>query len=181
MSENKRICLGKVVGVHGLQGDVKIKSFTEVEEDLVSYGQLGNENATKFYDVKIVGVQKGTLRARIKGCNDRNSAEAIVGTEFWISKDLLPELAEEEFYHEDLIGLDVRLDESSEVIGKVIGVHNFGAGDILDIEVSNSKKTAMIHFTERYVPNILLAKKTIIVSSEFLNLLDDKKEGDNEG
>lgn len=176
MSDN-RICLGKIVGAQGIKGEVKIKSFTEVIDDIDAYGELEDKTGSRKFDIEVTGSSKGTVRAKIKGIKDRNEAEALVGTELYISKDLLPELDEEnEFYHSDLIGLDVKLKKDNSVIGSVAGLYNFGAGDIIEIKLSGSNKTEMIPFNDAYVPEINIKNGYIIVETVVLNFAKDESD-----
>lgn len=108
MERSERICLGAVVGVHGIKGEVKVKSFTEVDRDLDKYGPVENKAGDKVFSVKVTGHSKELLRVKIKGVDDRNLAETLVGMEFYVSKSALPEPEEDEYYHADLIGLTVR-------------------------------------------------------------------------
>ncbi len=157
---NKRICLGKITGVHGVRGEVKLKSFTQDPKDIANYGTLENEAQTKTFEIKIVGYSKELLRAKIKGVDDRNIAETLIGTELWATRDVLPELEEEEFYHTDLVDLKVIID--GQEVGKVLEMHNFGAGDI--IEISLHGKREMLPFTLEYVPVINIKEGYVEVS-----------------
>ena len=172
--QDNRICLGAIVGVHGVRGEVKVKSFTEYAEDIDQYGPVENEAGTRKFEIKVVGHSKDLLRVKIKGLDDRNEALALKGTGFYVSKDVLPELEEEEFYHADLIGLDVKT-EASEVVGEVVGVYNFGAGDMLEIKLKEDGKSEMLPFTKEYVPTINIKDGYIIISS-FLNFAADDDE-----
>ena len=129
MSREERVCLGAVVGVHGIRGEVKVKSFTEIDRDLGKYGDLENEDASRRFTVKVVGHSKDLLRVKIRGVDDRNTAETLIGTGLYISRTLLPELAEEEYYHADLIGLEAR-STAGDKLGEVNAVYNFGAGEL---------------------------------------------------
>ena len=88
------ICLAKIVAAHGIQGEVKIKTFTSAPKDVLSYGALSNKEGTHFFELTFKGLQKGLLRAKIKGIETRNDAEGLVGTELFISRDKLPDLEE---------------------------------------------------------------------------------------
>lgn len=176
MSDN-RICLGKIVGAQGIKGEVKIKSFTEVIDDIDAYGKLEDKTGSRKFDIEVTGSSKGTVRAKIKGIKDRNEAEALIGTELYISKDLLPELDEEdEFYHSDLIGLDVKLRKDNSVIGSVAGLYNFGAGDIIEIKLNDTNKTEMIPFNDAYVPEVNIKNGYIIVETVVLNFAKDESD-----
>ena len=183
--KDNRICLGAIVGVHGVRGEVKVKSFTEVPEDIDQYGLVENKEGSRKFEIKVVGHSKDLLRVKIKGLDDRNEALALKGTGFYVSKDVLPALEEEEFYHADLIGLKVQ-DETSEVLGEVVGVYNFGAGDMLEIKLSENGKSEMLPFTKEYVPTINIKDGYIIVRS-LINFAEEDEEDtsfedeDNEG
>ena len=88
MSREERVCLGAVVGVHGIRGEVKVKSFTEIDRDLGKYGDLENEDASRRFTVKVVGHSKDLLRVKIRGVDDRNTAETLIGTGLYISRSM---------------------------------------------------------------------------------------------
>lgn len=182
MSDNRedRVCLGAIVGVHGIKGEVKVKSFTEYDMDIDQYGPLEDEPASRKFDIKVVGHSKEILRVKIKGVDDRNMAETLVGCGLYVSRDKLPELEEEEFYHTDLIGLDVKFADTNEVIGNVLAVYNFGAGDLLDIKINGQKNSAMVPFTKDYVPEVNISNGYIIIaksSIDFSNEENNSHEG----
>lgn len=129
------ICLGVITGVKGIRGEVKIKSFTEDPEDLTAYGPLYDASGKTVFKIKTVGLAKGQLVARIKDVSDRNQAEALKGTELFVSRDKLPDVDDEDaFYYADLIGLKVVLQDDGSLFGKVVQVHDFGAGDMLEVQ-----------------------------------------------
>ena len=175
MTEDK-VCLGAIVGVHGIRGEVKVKSFSSDEKNLTRYGLLSNDKGDKRFELKIVGHSKELLRCKIKGVDDRTTAETLIGTGLYIDRALLPELKDEEFYHSDLIGLEVK-NSSSEVLGQVNALYNFGAGDILEIKMNNGS-LEMVPFTKSFVPVINIKDGYIIV--EMMHFVEDEAEG-NEG
>lgn len=178
MDKDERICLGAVVGVHGIKGEVKVKSFTEPDTNVDKYGVVEDKNAVRKFELKVVGRSKELLRVKIKGVDDRNAAEALIGTGFYISRGALPELEDEdEFYEADLIGLEVRQDE--QVIGSVAGLYNFGAGEIIEIKLKSTGKLEMIPFTKVYVPEVNPAGGYIIVKSAVMNFAPDDEGADN--
>lgn len=177
MSKNERVCLGVVVGAQGIKGEVKIKSFTEELDAIDQYGQLENEDGSKKFAIKINGSSKGVLRVTLKGVQDRNSAEALVGTKLFVLKENLPKLEDEdEFYHSDLIGLDVKLRADNSTVGTVAGIYNFGAGDIIEINIAGTSKSEMLPFTQAYVPEIKVKEGYIIVETILLNFAEDEDE-----
>ena len=173
---NNKVCLGAIVGVHGIKGEVKVKCFSENEKNLSSYGILSNETGDKSFAVKIVGHSKELLRVKIKGVDDRNTAETLIGTGLYIQRDMLPDLSEDEFYHTDLIGLRAH-SSTGEVIGEVNALYNFGAGDLIEIKTLNGS-LEMLPFTSDYVPTINIKDRYIIV--EMMQFAKDEDEG-NEG
>lgn len=176
MEEDKRVCLGAIVGVHGIKGEVKVKSFTEVDTDIDTYGLVENKKGDKTYSIKVTGHSKELLRVKIKGVDDRNLAETLVGTEFYVNKAALPETQEDEFYHADLIGLKVIEKSSQKEVGKVEGVYNFGAGDILELKVKATNRLEMIPFTKQYVPEVNVKEGYIIVESAIMNFAPEEAE-----
>ena len=165
MSNDQKICLGYVAGVHGIRGELKVKSFTENDRDIGGYGILTDQFGCQ-HEIKVTGHSKELLRVKLKGVDDRNLAETLVGTQFFVDRNVLPDLDDEdEFYQMDLIGLKVKEVSSEKEVGKVLGVYNFGAGDILEIEVNETEKSEMIPFTKAYVPVVNIKDGYIIVSS----------------
>jgi len=163
------ICLAKIVAAHGIQGEVKIKTFTLAPKDVLSYGALSNIEGTRFFELTFKGLQKGLLRVKIKGVETRNDAEGLVGTELFISRDKLPDLEENTFYQADLIGMDVLDIKTNSKIGKVVGIFNFGAGDILEIKIDGVKQTEMLPFNDDYVPSVDVKNKTVSVAFRAMN------------
>lgn len=174
MSE-KRVCLGKIVGVHGIRGEFKVKSFTAIDRDIASYGPLEDKTSKQQFELKVTGHSKDLLRVKIKGIDDRTTAETMIGTELYAPRGVLPELKDEEVYYEaDLVGLKVCNDEK-EVVAKVTGFYNFGAGDILEIKLL-SGRSEMLPFNKSYVPEINLEEGYIIVASTGMVFIEDEED-----
>ena len=155
------VLLGVVTGVRGLKGDLRIKSFTADPEDLGAYGPLWDEAGEVSYRVKVTGVAKGHLIARIKGVSNRTAAETLKGLKLHISRSALPDPEEDEFYHSDLIGLQA-VTTSGEVLGTVSAVEDFGAGDVLEV-ASGPYKGLVVPFTKEVVPEVDLEKGAVTV------------------
>ena len=175
MEFQDRICLGAIVGVHGIRGEVKVKSFTEVDRNIDKYGDVENEDGSRKFSIKVVGHSKDLLRVKVKGCDDRNTAETLIGTGLYVSRSLLPELGEEEFYHTDLIGLEAKTADGT-IIGRVNAVYNFGAGDLLELEM-NGGAPEMLPFTKQYVPTVNIKDGFIIV--EMIQFAEDDEQGEH--
>lgn len=161
MTAEGKICLGAIVGVHGIRGEVKVKSFTADEKNLTRYGRLSDKEGNRFFNLKIAGHSKELLRVKIQGVDDRNQAETLIGTGLYLERSLLPELAEEEYYHADLIGLKA-LDAKGEELGVVNALYNFGAGDLIEIKMTDNS-LEMLPFKKEYVPVINIKDGFIIV------------------
>ena len=127
------ICIGVITGTHGIQGLVRIKSFTEKPEQVCAYGLVYDVTGTRCWSVEYVGQRKGSILARMQGVTDCNRAEALRGVELHVPRTRLPILTQEdEYYYADLIGLNVVLEDGSE-FGQVAAVQDYGAGVILQL------------------------------------------------
>lgn len=140
--------VGVITGVRGIKGEVRIKSFTEVPEDVAAYGPVFDKTGAKRFELRVLGVQKGLVLARIKGVEDRNAAEALKRTELFVDRDQLPPPDEDEFYHADLEGLRA-VTVKGDGLGRVRGVFEFGAGPVLELDGG-----LMVPFTKAAVPVI---------------------------
>ena len=171
----KRVCLGKIVGVHGIRGEFNVKSFTALDTDIASYGPLEDKNSKQKFELKVTGRSKDLLRIKVKGIDDRTLAESMIGTELYAPRGVLPELKDEEIYYEaDLIGLNV-YDEDKNIKATVSGFYNFGAGDILELKLATGRQE-MIPFNKSYVPTINLEEGYIIVSSTGMVFIEDEED-----
>lgn len=158
---NSRICVGVIVGVHGVRGLVRIKSFTENPADVAAYGPLYDADGRRRFTLDVTGSAKGALLARIEGIGDRNAAEALKGTDLFVDRGALPQTGEDEFYYTDLIGLSVVLADGSPY-GTVCALHEFGAGDVIEITL-DSGGVSVLPFTQSVVPEIDLDSGRVTV------------------
>jgi len=157
-----RVCLGVVVGAHGVRGLVRIKSFTEAPGDIAAYGPLSDEAGARSFAVRVTGEAKGAILAAIAGVADRDAAEALKGTRLYVDRAALPVPVDaEEFYHADLIGLMAE-DRAGRALGRVVAVHNFGAGDLLEIAPEGGQ-SLLLPFTKAAVPEVDLAGGRLVV------------------
>jgi 16S rRNA processing protein RimM len=157
-----QVCLGTIVGVHGVQGAVRIKSFTEHPADVAAYGAVSDESGARRFEVKVLGQARGAVLARLSGVADRDAAEALRGLRLYVPRAALPKTNEDEFYHADLIGLPVETSEGAR-LGSVRAVHNFGAGDILELR-DEAGRELMLPFSDAVVPKIDLAAGRIVAA-----------------
>lgn len=180
MNMEKRVCIGKIVAAHGIKGEVKVQPHNSNPADWNKLGELENKDASQTFSIKVAekSLANANVRVKIKGVDTRNEAEALIGTEFYVNRDKLPELGEEEYYLQDLIGLQVCLKTSDNVIGKVVRFYNFGAGDIIELKINGQKETEMLPFTKQYVPEINIAQGYVIVSSATMIFAEDEEGED---
>lgn len=166
MSAGKRVCLGAFAGAHGVRGDVKIRAFTESEESIAAYGPLFSEDGRSFA-VRFLRVLKpGLVLARVKEIATREEAEAVSGRKLYIDRSALPQAAPGEYYIEDIVGLSA-FDEEGAPLGRVAAMHNFGAGDILEL-VSGSGKSVFVPFTDAAAPALDVDAGRITLRREFV-------------
>ena len=157
----KRVALAAVAGAHGVKGEVRLKLFSDSAASLASYKTVyvgGVEHG-------VLGVRDGgkTAVARFDGVADRSAAEALRGQLIEVDRAALPPLEEGEYYHSDLIGLPC-VDRDGQPVGTVVAVENFGAGDLLEIELPNGRKS-LIPFRDGIAD---LEGDRILVDPEFL-------------
>ncbi len=162
MSESRRVLLGRITGAQGLKGEVVVHSFAEAPEDIAAYGPLSDAEGGRTFDLSVVRVAEKGVIARVRGVGDRTQAEALKGVELWIDRERLPAAEEGEFYHADLIGLRA-VAPGGEPVGHVIAVQNYGAGDLLEIQLEGTRRTELVVFTDAFVPEVDLAAGQVVV------------------
>ncbi|WP_273690559.1 ribosome maturation factor RimM [Ketogulonicigenium vulgare] len=156
-----RIVLGQIAGSFGVRGDLRLKSFCAIPEDIAIYTPLYTDDGRVFRVVVITGQTNGALVARIEGISSKEEADALRGQNLSADRDRLPNLPDDEFYHSDLIGLEV-LDTGGAILGRVKTVLNHGAGDILEVQLTGKPATALLPFTLAIVPTVDLKAGRII-------------------
>jgi 16S rRNA processing protein RimM len=157
-----RIVLAVVTGGHGTRGEVRLKSFAEDLGALTDYGPLERSDGGPPLEVLALRPVKHGLVARFAGVSDRNAADALKGVELSVPRHRLPDPDPDEFYFADLVGLAaVRPDGSG--LGNVIAVHNFGAGDVIEVQLAGSLETILVPFTREAVPEIDLPARRLVV------------------
>ncbi|MDB6452315.1 ribosome maturation factor RimM [Falsirhodobacter sp. 20TX0035] len=154
-----KICVGAIAGSFGVRGEVRLKSFCAEPAAIADYGPLTTEDGRSF-GVTLTRPVAGGLGARLTGVTTKEAADALKGTQLFVGRDRLPALGDDEFYHSDLIGLEVR-DTGGQLLGRVSGVHNHGADDIL--EVQGKGESLLFPFTRIVVPTVDLTVGRIVV------------------
>ena len=155
------VCVGAIAGAFGIRGEARLKSFCAHPASIGDYAPLLAEDGRSF-DLRITREVKGGFAARLSGIETREQAEALKGTRLYAPRDRLPPLGDEEFYHADLIGLEV-VDTGGARIGRVRAIHDFGAGDVIEI---TGVAGLMLPFTRTAVPTIDLASGRLVVDPE---------------
>jgi len=158
---DKRIALAAVAGAHGVKGDVRLKLFSDRAENLAFHENLYvGDTARRLLTIRDGGK---TAVARFEGINDRSAAEALRGSLVEVDRSALPPLEEGEYYHADLIGLPC-VDRDGQAVGTVLAIENYGAGDLLEIELEDGKRSLT-----PFRPGIAdLEGGRIVVDPEFL-------------
>lgn len=156
-----RICVGAIAGAFGVRGEVRLKSYCAQPEAIAAYAPLYTEDGSRSFTVRLTRGSGGQLTARLSGIATKEEADALRGVELFADRDKLPNLPDDEFYHTDLIGLEV-VDTSGTVLGHVRAVYNHGAGDILEIFGPGRKATLLLPFTKAVVPTVDLTQGRIV-------------------
>jgi 16S rRNA processing protein RimM len=155
------ICIARIGAAHGVGGAVKLWTFTEDPFAVKSYGPLTTKDGARQFEVTHVREARDHLVATLKGVTSRDEAERLNGIELYVARDRLPATDDDEYYHADLIGL-AAVNAADEPLGRVIAIHNFGAGDIIEIAPSNGA-TLLLPFTNAVVPTVDIAGGRVVI------------------
>lgn len=158
---DRRVCVAQIGAAHGLKGEVRLRSFTQDPPAFAQYGPLETEDR-KPLEIESMRPDKDAFVIRFRGIADRNAAEALRDVRLYVDRDRLPPADDGEFYHADLVGL-VATTTSGELFGDVIGIHNFGAGDIIELKIAGSGETLMLPFNEKTIPVVDIPGGRIVV------------------
>lgn len=158
------VLIGRVAGVHGLKGELKICPYSDAPEKLLDYSSLllvaeGSNSAPVFHKVERARVQKNCAVVKLEGCGSRTEAEQLRFASIYVHEDDLPELDEDEFYFRELEGKLVQT-EDGQVIGKITGLLAGGAQDILQID--NNSREYLIPLVSEFL--IAIEEDAVIMS-----------------
>ena len=159
------ILVGAISCAKGLKGEVLIKYFAQNPSVFKNYSYIFIGPLRAKYSINRCTSQKENISVTFNEINDRTEAEKLKGQEIFIEKTQLKDLNEDEWYHQDLIGLKVETLEGKK-LGIIKAIYNFGAGDILEIKLTNNK-IEMIPFNKDFVLDIILNDKVIISDMDF--------------
>ncbi len=161
MSKTDIICVGAFAGAYGVNGEVRLKSFCANSDAIADYCPLTDEAGTRHFTITLGRSINNALVAKVDGVLNKEQADALKGLRLFVDRAQLPVLPDDEFYHTDLIGLTV-LDTGGNKLGKVHGVQNHGASDLLEIMAEASSETILLPFTKAVIPTVDLAADRII-------------------
>lgn len=163
---HNNICIGIISKPIGIKGQVKVISYTEVPDSLFKYKNLLLNNNIKINFTNYKLISNNIFTASIQGINDRNASEQYRLKEIYINRESLPQLNNNEYYYNDLVNMEV-LDTNNNVLGIVKSILNYGAGDFLEIILTNNKE-ATISFNKDTIINVNLENNTIVIDEKYL-------------
>jgi 16S rRNA processing protein RimM len=156
-----RVCVGVIVGAHGVRGAVRVKSFTAAPTDVAAYGALTDAAGNRRFALKPLGEARGAVLAAVEGIGDRDAAEALRGVRLYAERGAFPALKANEFYYADLVGLAAETRDGT-ALGRVRAVDNYGAGDVIELEL-RAGGSAALPFNRQTIVAVELAERRIVV------------------
>ncbi len=156
-----QICVARIGAAHGVRGAVKLWTFTEDPFAVKRYGPLATKDGARQFEVTHARQAKDHLVATLKGVTSRDEAERLNGLELYVAREKLPDTGDDEYYHADLIGL-AAVTAADAPLGRVVAIHNFGAGDIIEIAPPHGA-TMLLPFTNTVVPTVDLATRRVVI------------------
>ena len=155
------VCVARIGAAHGVRGAVKLWTFTEDPLAVQSYGPLMTKDGARQFEIANAREANDHLVATFKGIATRNDAEKLNGIELYVPREKLPAIDNDEYYHADLIGL-AAVNAADEPLGRVVAIHNFGAGDIIEIAPPKGA-TMLLPFTNAVVPTVDIAGGRVVI------------------
>jgi 16S rRNA processing protein RimM len=178
---DRLILIGVFGAPQGVRGEVRVKSLTADPVAIGAYGPLTDKGRGRKFVFESVRPLKGDmLVARVAGVSTREAAEALKGVEIFARRDQLPPPADDEFYYDDLIGLEA-VDTAGATVGRVVALMNHGAGDVLEIAPAHGGETLLLPFTQRVAPRIDFDAGRIVIDPPHEVEDDDQRSQPSEG
>jgi 16S rRNA processing protein RimM len=162
LTDRNLICIGAIAGSFGVHGELRLKSFCADPASIGAYGPLSNEDGSKQFALKIARPVKTGFAARVEGVETREQADALKGQRLYADRSILPSLPDDEFYHADLVDLEV-YDTGGVRIGKISAILDHGAGVLLEIQAPDLKSSVLMPFTQAAVPTVDLTLGRVVV------------------
>ena len=169
------VCVARIGAAHGVRGAVRLWTFTEDPLAVKDYGPLMTKDGTRQFEVTHAREAKDHLVVTLKGVASRDDAERLNGLELYVPRDRLPDTDDGEYYHTDLIGL-AAVTTTEQPLGRVIAIHNFGAGDIIEIAPPQGA-TMLLPFTNAVVPTVDLEGGRVVI--DLPKEIDDEIDGND--
>jgi len=157
-----RICVGAIAGAFGVKGEVRLKSFCADPAAIADYAPLYTEDGAREFKVTITQPIASGFAARLSGIATKEQADGLRGTSLFADRTHLPNLPDDEYYHADLIGLEV-VDTGGKVLGRIRSVLNHGAADLLELYGPDLKDTVLVPFTRAVVPTVDLTAGRVVI------------------
>ena len=160
---SERIRVARIGAAHGVRGEVKLWPFTQDPLAVADYGPLETEDGTRRFEIETLRAAKDHLVARIAGIDDRDAAEKLRNLDLFVARDKLPSIEEDDtFYYADLVGMAAVTPEGVP-LGTITAIHNFGAGDLIEIATAAGGEPLLLPFTDAVAPNIDTARRQITI------------------
>lgn len=161
---DRLILMGAFGAPQGVRGEVRVKSLTGDPSAIGAYGPLTDKGRARTFAFEALRPLKGDmLVARVAGVSTREAAQALNGVEIFARRSQLPPPAHDEFYYDDLIGLEA-VDPAGTRLGRVVSVMNYGAGDVLEIAPAEGGETLLLPFTKRVAPRVDFDAGRIVIA-----------------
>jgi 16S rRNA processing protein RimM len=173
---DSRVCVAQIGAAHGLKGAVRLRSFTADPEAFAQYGPLETEDRAQRLEIESFKPTKDGYIVRFDAVSRREGAEALRGVNLYVDRERLPKAADDEFYIADLIGLTATTADGT-TLGEVIAVHNFGAGDILELRLAASGETTLLAFDKATVPELDVGAGRLVVALPAENIVNPPAAG----
>ncbi len=164
MSGERRLEIGRVVRAHGLRGEVRILLYNPTSDALAVVDTVWLAASTRTgRSYRIAGRRRvgKHVALRLEGVTDRTQAETLVGAQVLVSRSGLPTLEEDEYYHADIVGLDVE-DAEGRALGSVVAIYAGGAHDTIDVERADGRRLS-VPMVGRYVVRVDVPGGKIVI------------------
>lgn len=170
---SKRILIGEITTVHGVRGEIVVRSYAAEPVRLADYNPLEDEAGRTLPALSVVRETPKGLVCRLQGLADRTAAEKLRGTKLYIPRNRLPPAEAGAYYHADLIGLSA-VSPEGQPIGTIVAVENFGAGDLIEIRLEGQTATEYVPFADAFVPEVDVAAGRAVVLMPVAAPVDEK-------
>jgi 16S rRNA processing protein RimM len=161
VAQERKFCVGQFAGAHGVRGLVKLRSFTAEPQAVFDYQPLSDESGARIYKVTFKSAAGDHLIVTVEGITSKEEADELRGDRLYVPRKVLPPTGKSEFYESDLLGLHA-FDAGGRAYGKVMGIHDHGAGVFLEIG-SSKKDSFMLPFKDAFVPKVEIEDGKVLV------------------